>query len=54
MPPGPGQDCLVEIGSVPVDTAGAPGEAGQLGLHLQLILFLFYYKTLLSSDWDWA
>ena len=38
MPPGPGQDRLVEVGSVPVDTAGAPGKAGQWGLHLQFII----------------
>ena len=43
MPPGPGQDRLVEVGSVPVDTAGASGEAGKLGLHLQLIPFFIRY-----------
>ena len=33
VPPGPCQDRLVDVGSVPVDTAGALGEAGQAVLH---------------------
>lgn len=43
MPPGPGQDRLVEVGSVPVDTAGALGKAGQGVLHYYHECYQYYY-----------
>ena len=42
VPPGPGQDRLVEVGSVPVDTAGALGEAGQGVLHYYHEYYHYY------------
>ena len=43
VPPGPGQDRLVEVGSVPVDTAGALGKAGQGVLNYYHECYHYYY-----------
>ena len=43
MPPGSGQDSLVEVCPVPMHTAGALGEAGQRVLHYYYHEYYCYY-----------
>ena len=49
VPPGPGQDRLVEVGSVTVDTAGALRKAGQGVLHYYHECYHYYCQALVPN-----